>query len=154
MPLRRTEDILVFYKHLPIYNQQRKTGFKNYYKLHAGNRSKLYHGHDKSTSEVTDGTRTPDDVLEFPIVQGIKHGTVKPDKLLQHLIKTYTNEGDIVLDPTMGSGSTGVSCVATNREFIGFELNEEFFCLAKSRIEEAKCLASTTLEGHNLKHQS
>ena len=66
------------------------------------------------------------------------HPTQKPVPLLEYLIKTYTNEGEVVLDATMGSGSTGVACVNTNRRFIGFELDEKFFKIAEQRIEEAQ----------------
>lgn len=57
--------------------------------------------------------------------------------MLEYLIKTYTNEGDIVLDNCMGSGSTGVACINTNRDFIGYELNEEYFNIAQNRLREA-----------------
>ena len=63
------------------------------------------------------------------------HPTQKPVDLLEYLIKTYTNEGDLVLDFTMGSGSTGVACLNTNRKFIGIELDENYFNIAKDRIE-------------------
>ena len=65
------------------------------------------------------------------------HPTQKPVELLEYLIRTYTNEGETVLDFTMGSGSTGVACVNTNRNFIGIELDEGYFNIAKKRIEEA-----------------
>ena len=65
------------------------------------------------------------------------HPTQKPVPLLEYLIRTYTNEGETVLDFTMGSGSTGVACVNTNRRFIGIELDEGYFNIAKKRIEEA-----------------
>ena len=68
---------------------------------------------------------------------GLLHPTQKPVDLLEYLIKTYTNEGETVLDFTMGSGSTGVACVNTNRHFIGIELDEGYFNIAKKRIEEA-----------------
>ena len=64
------------------------------------------------------------------------HPTQKPVALLEYLIKTYTNEGDVVLDNCMGSGSTGVACVNTNRNFVGIELDEEYFNIAKERIEK------------------
>ena len=66
------------------------------------------------------------------------HPTQKPVDLLEYLIKTYTNEGDLVLDLTMGSGSTGVACLNTNRKFIGIELDKKYFDIAKQRIEEAE----------------
>ena len=65
------------------------------------------------------------------------HPTQKPVELLEYLIRTYTNEGETVLDNCMGSGSTGVACVHTNRNFIGIEIEEEYFNIAKKRIEEA-----------------
>ena len=68
----------------------------------------------------------------------VLHPTQKPVALLEYLIKTYTNENDIVLDFTMGSGSTGVACVNTNRKFIGIELEEKYFEIARNRIEEAR----------------
>ena len=66
------------------------------------------------------------------------HSSQKPIDLLEYLIRTYTNEGETVLDFTMGSGSTGVACVNTNRHFIGIELDEGYFNIAKNRIEEAQ----------------
>ena len=65
------------------------------------------------------------------------HPTQKPVALLEYLIKTYTNEGETVLDNCMGSGSTGVACVNTNRNFIGIELDENYFNIAKERINNA-----------------
>ena len=65
-----------------------------------------------------------------------KHPTQKPVALLEYLIKTYTNENELVLDNCMGSGSTGVACVNTNRNFIGIELDEQYFQIAKERIEK------------------
>lgn len=94
--------------------------------------------HGKSTHYVKDnnGTRYPTSVLRFNRAKGL-HPTQKPVALLEYLIKTYTNEGETVLDFTMGSGSTGVACVNTNRHFIGIELDEGYFNIAKKRIEEA-----------------
>ncbi len=68
------------------------------------------------------------------------HPTQKPVDLMEYLVKTYTNEGDTVLDFTMGSGSTGVACVNTNRNFIGIELNKEYFEMASNRINSIKTL--------------
>ena len=66
------------------------------------------------------------------------HPTQKPVALLEYLIRTYTNEGDTVLDFTMGSGTTGVACVKTGRNFIGIEIDEGYFAIAEKRIEEAQ----------------
>lgn len=84
-------------------------------------------------------TGFPTDVLEFKSITGKSclHPTQKPVDLLEYLIRTYTNENDLVLDFTMGSGSTGVACINTNRKFIGVEINEKYFNIAKDRIEAA-----------------
>lgn len=78
----------------------------------------------------------PTNLLEFNKVSKPIHPTQKPVALLEYLIKTYTNENDVVLDNCMGSGSTGVACQNTNRNFIGFELDENYFNIAKERLEE------------------
>ena len=81
------------------------------------------------------GTRYPRSIQRFPLDKDKLHPTQKPVALLEYLIKTYTNESDIVLDNCMGSGSTGVACINTNRRFIGIELDENYFNIAKERIE-------------------
>ena len=75
-------------------------------------------------------------MIKFNRDKGL-HPTQKPVALLEYLIKTYTNEGDTVLDNCMGSGSTGVACLNTNRDFIGYELDENYFNIAKDRLEAA-----------------
>lgn len=84
-------------------------------------------------------TGFPQQCLFYANITGARciHPTQKPVALLEYLIRTYTNEGETVLDFTMGSGSTGVACVNTNRSFIGIELDEGYFNIAKKRIEEA-----------------
>ena len=77
--------------------------------------------------------------------KGKVHPTQKPVALMEYLIKTYTNEGETVLDFTMGSGTTGVACVNLNRNFIGIEMSPEYFKMAKDRIEQAKNLFSETV---------
>ena len=79
-------------------------------------------------------------IIEDKIRKGSLHPTQKPVPLMEYLIKTYTNESETVLDFTMGSGSTGVACVNTNRNFIGIELDSEYFKIAEKRIDEAKTL--------------
>lgn len=88
---------------------------------------------------IQEQTGYPTDVLEFKAVANGKrlHPTQKPVDLLEFLIKTYTDEGEVVLDATMGSGSTGVAAINTGRKFIGFELEEKFFNIARERLEEA-----------------
>ncbi len=83
-------------------------------------------------------TGYPKNLIEFDREKNIVHPTQKPVALLEYLIKTYTNEGETVLDNCMGSGSTGVACVNTNRNFIGIELDENYFKIAKNRIQEAE----------------
>ena len=83
---------------------------------------------------VQEWTNYPTTVLKFEKVQKAIHPTQKPVALLEYLIKTYTNEGETVLDFTMGSGSTGVACKNTNRNFIGIETGDKYFEIAKSRI--------------------
>ena len=81
----------------------------------------------------------PSDILEFNVVPNRKeklHPTQKPVELLEYLIKTYTNEGELVLDNCMGSGSTAIACINTNRNFIGMELNEDYFNVARNRVNK------------------
>jgi site-specific DNA-methyltransferase (adenine-specific) len=84
---------------------------------------------------VNHGTRYPRDVQKFTHDKDKFHPTQKPVALLEYFIKTYTDEGDLVLDNCMGSGSTGVAAKNTNRDFIGIELDENYFEIAKKRIE-------------------
>jgi site-specific DNA-methyltransferase (adenine-specific) len=86
---------------------------------------------------ISEYTNYPKSILEFKSEFNSMHPTQKPVALLEYLIKTYTNEGDVVLDNTMGSGTTGVACVNTNRNFIGMELDDKYFEIAKARINEA-----------------
>lgn len=135
MPLKSHENILVFYNKPPTYNPQMRTGFKPY-KCKSGRGSSNY-GEQVSVVTESNGERYPVDVIEFAYDKQKLHPTQKPVALLEYLIKTYTNEGDTVLDNCMGSGSTGVACVNTNRDFIGIELDEHYFDIAEKRIEEA-----------------
>ena len=97
-------------------------------------------GNRKKEEKVYSYThKNPISILEFSNAnqKGKVHPTQKPVALLEYLIRTYTNEGETVLDFTAGSGSTGVACVNTNRRFIGIELDDGYFNIAKKRIEEA-----------------
>ena len=132
MPLKIHENILVFYKKLPTYNPQMRTGFKPY-KCKQGRHSTNYGLYEQGHITESNGERYPIDIIEFKKDTGL-HPTQKPVALLEYLIKTYTNENDLVLDNCMGSGSTGVACVNTNRNFIGIELSEEYYNIAKERI--------------------
>lgn len=137
MPLKIHENILVFYKKLPLYNPQMRTGFKPY-KCKQGRHSTNYGAYEQGHITESNGERYPIDIIEFKKDSGL-HPTQKPVALLEYLIKTYTNEGETVLDNCMGSGSTGVACINTNRNFIGYELDEKYFEIAKKRINEAMC---------------
>ena len=143
MPMRIHENVLVFYKKLPTYNPQ--FGYSDR-KYHAANRRPSKNWNAKVTAEtINNGRRYPVDVLYFVNpVTGNREGAAttfhcqqKPVDLLEYLIKTYSNEGETVLDCTMGSGSTGVACMNVSRRFIGFELDEGFFKTAEKRITEA-----------------
>ena len=133
MPLRKHENILVFYKHLPTYNPQGliKLDEPIQGEGRANRCGKNYGVADKSF--ITTHKNYPTDIITFSKDAGY-HPTQKPVALLEYLIKTYTNEGDVVLDNCMGSGSTGVACKNTNREFIGMELDEKYFKVACERL--------------------
>lgn len=141
MPLRCHENILVFYQKLPTYNPQFTKG-KPYNYSHKPKNHRNYHQTFTCGRKNETGERFPRDTIQFKSVIGgdckqIFHPTQKPIDLLEYLIKTYTDEGETVLDATMGSGSTGVACANTGRNFIGFELEEKFFNISAKRIEEA-----------------
>lgn len=133
MPLKKTENILIFYKKLPTYNPQMKSGKP--YVCKQGGGSTNYNKFADNVVTVNEGLRYPDNVLKFNRDKEKFHPTQKPILLLEYLIKTYTNKGDLVVDNCMGSGSTGVACKLTDRKFIGIELNKEYFDIAKQRIE-------------------
>lgn len=139
MPLKIHENILVFYKKLPLYNPQMRTGFKPY-KCKQGRHSTNYGAYEQGHITESNGERYPIDIIKFKKDSGL-HPTQKPVELLEYLIKTYTNENETVLDNCMGSGSTGVACVNTNRSFIGYELDEKYFEIAEKRINE--CIKTT-----------
>ena len=141
MPLRRHEQVAVFYKHLPTYNPQFTQGKPLHSKGTAYQTKELTnnnYGDFKATDDDRAGSteKYPTSIMKFqkPHPSVCVHPTQKPVALLEYLIKTYTNEGDTVLDNCMGSGSTGVACQNTNREFIGMELDEKYFNIAKERL--------------------
>ena len=139
-PMRQTENISVFCNGKTVYNPQMVKRDKPIKK--GGNKyspsapiQACKEGKDfKKTYEY----KNPINLIVFDkIRKGSLHPTQKPVPLLEYLIRTYTNEGETVLDFTMGSGSTGVACVNTNRNFIGIELDEEYFKIAENRIKQA-----------------
>ena len=138
MPMRSHEDIMIFYKKLPTYNPQKVLGKKN----HSKGKPKEYQNNNYGefgfvdNSEELGDLKHPKSILTFekPHPSVCKHPTEKSVELIEWLIKSYTNEGETVLDNVMGSGTTGVACKNLNRNFIGMELDEEYFKIAQSRI--------------------
>ena len=136
MPLRAHEEILVFYKCLPKYNPQFTQG-EPYFKGIRKPNSTNYCVIGSSISDNPSGRRYPRDVLEGFSQQRGYHPTQKPTDLLQYLIRTYTDEGDTVLDFTMGSGSTCVAALREKRKCIGIEMDKKYYDIAVMRCEEA-----------------
>lgn len=141
MPMKAHENVLIFYKKLPTYNPQMTHGHQRKVSKaeHKVNCKKTtdYGEHGLTTYDSTD--RYPRDVLTFKWdkQKSRLHPTQKPVEACEYFIKTYTNEGDIVLDNCMGSGTTGVACKNLNRKFIGMELDEQYFDIARERVENA-----------------
>ena len=134
MPMKNTETISIFYKHLPLYHPQMTKGKP--YKARSCSKSTNYgHHYNVGWKTTNKGTRYPVRTIKFANAHNVVHPTQKPVDLLQYLIKTYTNEGMTVLDNCMGSGSTGVAAKQLKRNFIGMELDKEYFEIAKQRIE-------------------
>jgi len=132
MPMKRHENILVFYRSKPTYNPQMEQG-KPY--VWDSKRSKgEAGGMAGATGRIeSDGKRYPSSILKFKQERGL-HPTQKPVALMEWLIKSFSNEGDVVLDCTMGSGTTGVAAKNLKRKFIGIELSKEYFDIATKRI--------------------
>ena len=138
MPIRKIEEICIFKKgkyypqitdgHIPTNSAK---GYSN---------GKAYHGTNTRDYEGGKTTRFPTNILEFKCVDNYSrlHSSEKPVDLLEYLIKTYTDENDLVLDNTMGSCSTGIACINTNRNFIGIEKELEHFTNSKKRVEEKR----------------
>jgi site-specific DNA-methyltransferase (adenine-specific) len=142
MPMKRHEDIAIFYRAQPTYNKQFREGKPYSVKRTGGHGA---HVGDKDADKVrigvNDGNHNPCTIL--PIKADVKtemglHPTQKPVALMEYLIRTYTNPGDVVLDNTMGSGTTGVAAINTGRRFIGIERDAAYFAIARKRIEQAQ----------------
>jgi DNA modification methylase len=144
-PLKDYEDIAVFYKKQPTYNPQMREGFKEWTKKDTGKNTISHLGKQekKQIKQSIGGKRYPISILKFNRIRNGLHSTQKPVDLLEYLIKTYTKENETVLDNCMGSGSTGVACVNTKRNFIGIEKDDKYFEIAKKRIEEHLTTCST-----------
>ena len=134
MPVRKHEQVLVFASKPTIYNAQgliRKGTITK-----QGGNSDNY-GERSSADYVQEWTNWPRDVLEISSEGKTVHPTQKPVALMEYLIRTYTHEGMTVLDNCFGSGTTGVACANTGRKFIGIEMDENYFEIAKGRIDKA-----------------
>lgn len=142
MPLRVFEDVVVFYSKPCTYNPQKTKGHKRkvarrkYAK--EGDGSQVYGKESRDTFYDSD-ERYPTGIIEISTANqhGKVHPTQKPVALMEYLIKTYSNEGDVVLDFTMGSGTTGIAAKNLNRDFIGIEMDEDYFKIAQERIANA-----------------
>ena len=152
VPMKDVEDVLVFSRSQPTYNPQ---GLLPLGKVQRNSASDMARGVSTDpTSVVTGGIRSteymqeftnyPRQVLDFPSEGKTVHPTQKPVALFEYLIRTYTNSGDIVLDNTMGSGTTGVACANTGRRFIGIEKDPKYFEIAEKRVHEASVLSTDT----------
>lgn len=158
MHLKYHEDVVVFCKGKPTYNPQMQIRKSDRISQMQKGKSKKWNtirtdGEEvsfktqydpKSWDEYDATLKYPSTVIEIPAVasnslEKVKHPTQKPVALMEYLIKTYTNENEVVLDFTMGSGTTGVACVNTKRSFIGIEKDESYFNIAEKRIKEALC---------------
>lgn len=144
-PLRAYENICIFYDKQPTYNPQMSEGGSYNKGIRKQQTKDDVYGEFNQVEVKSDGLRYPRNVIYFKTAESegeTHHKTQKPVALLEYLIKTYTNENYTVLDNCMGSGSTGVACVHTNRNFIGIELDEGYFNIAKERIESEQTSAS------------
>ena len=140
MPMRNHELLLVFYKNLPVYNKERyhkKIAEVDYEDV--SGKDIVYGSHRlvKYKHGILYDVKLPISVLTIPNDSNLSkrlHPTQKPQQILEWIIKYYSNEGDTILDPTMGGGSTGVACKTLNRNFIGIELDKKYFDVANERI--------------------
>ena len=141
MPLRKHEQIAVFYKRLPTYNPQFTKG-KPLHSKGYSYKNKEHKNRNYGRFNMTDDKRAvetqkyPTSILSFqkPHPSKAIHRTEKPIKLLEYLVKTYTNENNLILDNTMGIGTTGIACKNLNRKFIGIEIDDKYFEIAKTKL--------------------
>lgn len=143
MPLKQTEDICIFYKKQPTYNPIMTDSGKPYHykRTNKGTQTEVYgkNGMTEGYLSISNGERHPTNLLSIKgDFKNKIHPTQKPVELFEWLIKTYTNEGETVLDNCMGSGTTAIACINTNRNYIGIELDEKYYNIAKNRINKHK----------------
>ena len=134
MPLCDYESILVFYEKQPTYNPQMKDGKP--YKIKKGSLSSNYAKSDKIVVTENKGERYPTRIINFKNDTSKLHPTQKPLSLIEYMIKTYTNEGDLILDNTCGSGTTGRGAKNLNRDYIMMEQDETYYEIACKRLED------------------
>lgn len=134
-PLKNAENVLVFYREQCAYFPQMRTGFKPY-RTKQGVRSSNYGKMDPDSVSESDGDRYPVVTLEFNQERGF-HPTQKPVALFEYLIRTYTNEGDTVLDNCSGSGTTAIAAINSGRRFICIEQDVEYYYQTLNRVREA-----------------
>jgi site-specific DNA-methyltransferase (adenine-specific) len=136
-PLRKTEDIIVWIKGTSFYYPIKTEGNPPTRSAKGSSTGNLWSGSSTHNYVGGDTTRFPSNILKFDAHDPKKrlHPTQKPVPLMEYLIKTYSNEGDVILDNVMGSGTTGIACINTNRKFIGIEMDFEYFEMAKNRID-------------------
>lgn len=142
-PLRSCEDICVFYQRQATYNPQMREGATYIGRVSDKNLSSECYGSAKIHDEIVEyNGRYPVTALEFSRDKEKLHPTQKPVSLMEYLIRTYTNEGETVMDNCMGSGTAGVACMNTGRRFIGIEMDAGYFQIAQGRIMEAAATAT------------
>lgn len=139
MPMKAHENVLVFYEKQPTYNPQKTSGHQRKSATKRHDATPNYGKQDFDALAYDSTERYPRSVLVFASdkQRSSLHPTQKPVALMEYLVRTYTNEGDTVLDNCMGSGTTGVACLNTGRRFIGMEMDAGYFSIAESRILQA-----------------
>ena len=133
-PMKNHENVLIFYKNMTTYNPQGLAKKLVSTIRKGGNNGTNYGKSDKDA--IQEFENYPRSILEIQSEGKTIHPTQKPVALMEYLIRTYTNEGDVVLDNCMGSGTTGIACINTERKFIGIEKDSDYFEIAKNRIEK------------------
>jgi site-specific DNA-methyltransferase (adenine-specific) len=142
MPLKAHENICVFYKKLPTYNPQGLVKIDRKIKSKPTKGGRILLGDDYSRVQalnkdyIQEFKNYPKSILEINKENYNIHPTQKPVELFEYLVRTYTNENELVLDNCMGSGTTAIACINSNRNFMGFEKNDKYFKLANERIKE------------------
>lgn len=145
MPIRCHEDLCVFYKSLPTYNPQMEdlNGREpNHPQVHGNHNEKNQcYGNIKRINPTYTDKKHPRSIIKIKAIhcsEDQSHPTQKPVNLLRWLIRTFTNEGDLVLDNCMGSGTTAIACIKEKRHFIGYEITKEYYDIACERIKQEK----------------